>query len=151
MLPQIQLTPVIQILMYLYLCSENKKPWCYMKLRPIFAASPLCNWDKSSKRTHWELQTWRSTQCAWLWVGGAVADPLIKTSFNLKKGLWRVTTGVSMLSSWPLPLEGGCYGIRASAVQSAPKTHLTHSLPWWWPDLKTRLHCFSTWLCACFP
>lgn len=78
---------------------------------------------------------------------GVVADPLIKTSFNLKKGVWRVTTGVSMLSSWLLLLEGGCYGIQASAVQSALKAHLTHSalVMTWFKS------CFLTWLCACFP
>lgn len=36
----------------------------YMKPRSIFAASMLYNWDQSSKRTRWELQTWRSTQSA---------------------------------------------------------------------------------------
>lgn len=123
--------------------------------RHIPSFQPQCYVIGSSKRTRWEPQTWRSTQSAFdqgLGGGGGVeADPLIKPSFNLKKGLWRVTTGVPMLSSWPLPLEGGCYGIQASRVQSAPKAHLTHTLPWWWPDLKAALHCFSTWLCACFP
>lgn len=57
---------------------------------------------------------------------GGWADPLIKPAFNLKKGPMKG----DHRGAHAEPLEGGCYGIRASGVQSAPKAHLTQTLPW---------------------
>lgn len=69
--------------------SMKKLTGSYVEQHNIFTASVLCNWNQPSKRTHWEIQTRRSTQFAFDWgwgAGGGGADPLIKPSFNLKKG-----------------------------------------------------------------
>lgn len=70
--------------------SMKKLTGSYVEQHNIFTASVLCNWNQPSKRTHWEIQTRRSTQFAFDWGWGAGgrggADPLIKPSFNLKKG-----------------------------------------------------------------
>lgn len=71
--------------------SMKKLTGSYVEQHNIFTASVLCNWNQPSKRTHWEIQTRRSTQFAFDWgLGEGGADPLIKPSikpsFNLKKG-----------------------------------------------------------------
>lgn len=66
--------------------SMKKLTGSYVEQHNIFTASVLCNWNQPSKRTHWEIQTRRSTQFAFDWGFRWGADPLIKPSFNLKKG-----------------------------------------------------------------
>lgn len=91
----------------------------------IFAALRLCNWDGPSNRTGCEQQTWRR-HCPHLTKGLVWWQiPWSKPLLTSKRGLWRVSTGVTMLSSWPLAFGGWLlWDTGQGRARSVPKTHL---------------------------
>lgn len=90
----------------------------------------------------------------------------LRLTTGLGVGVWKISWSKPLLTSkrgyegWPhgcpcWALDRCLWKVVVMGYRPAQcnllQRHISHTLPWWWPDLKAALHCFSAWLCACLP